>query len=184
MNAGIMIPKIMEVFMGNLFVVYGDVLSERLLFLADILAVSAYGGLMAPQDELTHRLFDSVNGLHLQKAIEDKYGDERMKHGEVRTISGFDFIETLLFVNALDEPLWSLERDPEIEKRLIVGYHNAVTVAVLMGYKSILLPYFGMSLSDNENEYMIKRITRMLLKELSERRRGMDINFVLPGWMG
>lgn len=170
--------------MGNLFVVYGDVLSERLLFLADVLAVPAYGGLMAPQDELTHRLFDSVNGLRLQKAIEDKYGNTCMKHGEVRPVGGFDFIETLLFVNAFDEPLWSLERDPEIEKRLIVGYHNAVTVAMLMGYKSILLPYFGMSLSDAENEFMIKRITRMLLKELSERRRGMDIYFVLPGWMG
>ena len=64
--------------MGNLFVVYGDVLSERLLFLADVLAVPAYAGLMAPQDELTHQLFNSVNGLCLQKAIEDKYGEERM----------------------------------------------------------------------------------------------------------
>ena len=170
--------------MGNLFVVYGDILSDRLLFLADALAVPAYCGEMKPGDELTQRLFDSVNGLRLQKAIEDKYGDDLMKNGEVRPIVGFDFIETLLFVNALDEPLWNLERDPCIEKRLIVGYHNAVTVAMLMGHKSVLLPYFGMSLSDSENEYMNKRITRMLLKELSERRRGMDIYFVIPEWMG
>ena len=170
--------------MDNLFVVYGDALSDELRFLVDVIAVPAYGGEMKPQDELTHRLFESVNGLRLQRAIEEKYGDERMKHGEVRPISGFNYIETLLFVNALDEPLWSLERDSEIKKWLIVGYHNAVTVAMLMGHKSILLPYFGMSLSDSENEYMIKRIIRMLRKELSERRRGMDIYFIIPEWVG
>ena len=32
--------------MGNLFIVYGDVLSERLRFLADVIVVPAYGGEM------------------------------------------------------------------------------------------------------------------------------------------
>ena len=44
--------------MGNLFVVYGDVLSERLRFLADVIFVPAYGGEMKPRDEMTDRLFE------------------------------------------------------------------------------------------------------------------------------
>ena len=35
--------------MGNLFVVYGDVLSERPRFLADVIVVPAYGGEMKPR---------------------------------------------------------------------------------------------------------------------------------------
>ena len=35
--------------MGNLFIVYGDVLSERLRFLADVIVVPAYGGEMKPR---------------------------------------------------------------------------------------------------------------------------------------
>ena len=90
----------------------------------------------------------------------------------------------MLFVYSLDEPLWSLESKPQAEKHLIVGYHNAVTVARLLGYDNILIPFFGMSLSESENEKMIKRITKMFRGELRSRRRGMDIYFVIPEWMG
>lgn len=77
-----------------------------------------------------------------------------------------------------------MESKPQIEKHLIVGYHNAVTVARLLGYDNILIPFFGMSLMESENEKMIKRIIKMFRGELHLRRRGMDIYFVIPEWMG
>ena len=170
--------------MGNLFVVYGDALSDELRFLVDVMAVPAYGGEMKPQDELTHRLFESSADRKLQHAIMEKYGEKIMNCGEVRKIDCADFLETLLFVYAVDEPLWSLTEKAKVEKQLVAGYHNVVTVAKIMGYQNIMLPFFGMSLTDSENEYMIKRITRMLLNELRDRRRGMDIYLVIPEWLG
>ena len=170
--------------MGNLFIVYGDVLSEKLRFLADVIVVPAYGGEMKPRDEMTDRLFELAGRRELERAIREKYNREPMNRGEVRGVDFPMFLEKMLFVYSLDEPLWSLESKPQIEKHLIVGYHNAVTVARLLGYDNVLIPFFGMSLTESENEKMIKRITRMLLKELSERRRGMDIYFVIPECLG
>ena len=115
--------------MRNLFVVYGDVLSDKLLYLADVIAMPAYGGSMKPHDELTERFFELSGRQKLERAIAEKYGNEPMQHGEVRKIIGGELIEATLFVNSADTPLWSIEKEPEIEKRIIVGYHNAVTVA-------------------------------------------------------
>ena len=170
--------------MGNLFIVYGDVLSERLRFLADVIAMPAYGGEMKPRDEMTDRLFELADRRELERAIREKYNREPMNRGEVRGVDFPMFLEKMLFVYSLDEPLWSLESKPQIEKHLIVGYHNAVTVARLLGYDNILIPFFGMSLTESENEKMIKRITKMFRGELRSRRRGMDIYFVIPEWMG
>lgn len=78
--------------MGNLFVVYGDALSDELRFLVDVMAVPAYGGEMKPQDELTHRLFESSADRKLQHAIMEKYGEKIMNCGEVRKIDCADFL--------------------------------------------------------------------------------------------
>ena len=167
--------------MGNLFVVYGDILSKKLLFLADVIAMPAYNGNMYPQDELTQRFFELAGMKRLETAIYEKYGNEHMEQGDVRKLSGFDLIETVLFVNCADKPLWNLDQSPEVENRLIIGYHNITTIAMLMGYKSILLPNFGASLSDEENQRMIRRIKQVLLREL--RRRNMDFYLVLPEYL-
>ena len=79
--------------MGNLFVVYGDILSEKLLFLADVIAMPAYNGNMYPQDELTQRFFELAGMKRLETAIYEKYGNEHMKQGDVRKLSGFDLIK-------------------------------------------------------------------------------------------
>ena len=167
--------------MRNLFVVYGDVLSDKLLYLADVIAMPAYGGSMKPHDELTERFFELSGRQKLERAIAEKYGNEPMQHGEVRKIIGGELIEATLFVNSADTPLWSLEKEPEIEKRIIIGYHNTVTVASVLGYKSILLPNFGASLSDEENQKMIRRINQLLIRLTN--RRNIDIYFVLPEYL-
>lgn len=167
--------------MRNLFVVYGDILSDKLLYLADVIVIPAYGGSMKPQDELTERFFELSGKQQLERAIAEKYGSEPMQHGEVRKIIGGELIEATLFVNSADTPLWSLEKEPEIEKRIIIGYHNTVTVASVLGYKSILLPNFGASLSDEENQKMIRRINQLLIRLTN--RRNIDIFFVLSEYL-
>lgn len=84
--------------MGNLFVVYGDVLSERLRFLADVIVIPAYGGEMKPRDEMTDRLFELAGRRELERAIREKYNREPMNRGEVRGIDFPMFLEKMLFV--------------------------------------------------------------------------------------
>ena len=168
--------------MGNLFIVYGDVLSKKMLSLADVIAMPAFNGKITPQDELTERFFE-LSGKRMKREIADKYGNEIMGKGAVRKIHESALIKTTLFVNAVYQPIWDL-REPNIEKGLVFGYHNPLTDAYVLGYKSILLPYFGMSKTMDQNVYMIRRITRILLNNVTGRRREMDIYFVIPKHLG
>ena len=166
--------------MGNLFVMYGDVLSEDILSLSDLLVVPAYSGLLEARDELTQRIGVTIGDKKLQQVFSEEAVEEPLRTQGYGMINGLDLIDNIFFVNCLDNLIWNLQTNPKTEQRLVMSYHNVLTAAYVMGYKSIIMPYFGMSLSDSENEYMIKRIIRMLRKELSERRRGMDIYFVIP----
>ena len=168
--------------MGNLFVVYGDILSKKMLSLADAIALPAFGGKIEPQDELTERFFE-LSGEEFKKEISDKYGSETLGKGDLRVINDSALIETAIFVHSVYEPIWSLS-DPETERQLLAGYHNPLSVAFSSGNKSMLLPYIGMSLEQRENEYIINRITKMMLKKVSGNRRAMDIYLVIPKWLG